>query len=145
MTQLVQWEPFMRDLTLSKRFGRGLNPVSPSEQPLFGSWAPAIDIYDAGDEIMLLAELPGMSKDDIDIRIENNVFTLTGARKPDPEIEQGRAYRAERAYGTFTRSFTLPTVVDINEVKATYENGILRVRLPKAEQARPRQIQVGVS
>jgi HSP20 family protein len=94
---------------------------------------------------VLKAELPGVDPKDVDIRIENNVLTISGERKFDSEVKKENYHRVERAYGTFTRSFTLPTMVDSGAVKAEFKDGVLRVTLPKREEAKPKQIQINVA
>ena len=110
-----------------------------------GAWAPAVDIYEKGTDVVLKAELPGLDPKDVDIRIENNVLTLKGERKIEDEIKQENYHRVERAYGGFTRSFTLPSTVDTTNVKADYKDGVLRITLPKREEAKPKQIQVDIT
>jgi HSP20 family protein len=117
---------------------------SEDDWALGGSWAPVVDIYEQGGDIVLKAELPGVDPKDTDIRIENNTLTLRGERKLDNEIKRESYHRVERAYGAFSRSFTLPSVVDTEKIKAEYRDGVLRVILPKREEAKPKQITVTV-
>jgi len=107
-----------------------------------GAWAPSVDIYENKDQIVLEAELPGMKQEDFDLTIENNVITLRGERRFEKTDESDNYHRVERSYGTFTRSFTLPQTVSADEAKAEYNNGVLRVTLPKREEAKSRRIQV---
>jgi HSP20 family protein len=107
-----------------------------------GAWAPSVDIYENKDQIVLEAELPGMQQEDFDLTIENNVITLRGERRFEKTDESDNYHRVERSYGTFTRSFTLPQTVSADEAKAEYNNGVLRVTLPKREEAKSRRIQV---
>ena len=93
---------------------------------------------------MLKAEVPGVDPKDVDILVENNVLTLRGERKFDEDVKKESYHRVERSYGTFTRSFTLPNVVDTDKIKAEHKDGVLRVTLPKKEEAKPRQIQISV-
>jgi HSP20 family protein len=106
------------------------------------TWTPAVDIYDTDDALVLKAELPGVSKDDVSIEIHNNTLILRGERKHEAEVKEGDYYRAERAYGTFQRSFVLPTLVDQDKVQATYTDGVLELRLPKSEAAKPKRIAI---
>jgi HSP20 family protein len=106
------------------------------------TWTPAVDIYDTDDALVLKAELPGVSKDDVSIEIYNNTLILRGERKHEAEVKEGDYYRAERAYGTFQRSFVLPTMVDQDKVQATYTDGVLELRLPKSEAAKPKRIAI---
>ena len=108
---------------------------------LFTGWSPALDLYESGDHFVAVVELPGMRREDIDISLQDGTLTISGERKR--ESNNGKtAQRTERYVGTFRRSIGLPTGVDPSKVSATYEDGILKVTLPKAEEAKPKQIQV---
>ena len=109
---------------------------------LFTGWSPALDLYQSSDHFLAVVELPGMRKEDIDISLHDGTLTISGERKRDSDKNGETAQRTERYVGTFRRSISLPTRVDANKVSATYEDGILRVTLPKAEEAKPKQIQV---
>ncbi len=108
---------------------------------LFTGWSPALDLYESGDHFVAVAELPGMRKEDIDISLHDGTLTISGERKRESANSE-TAQRTERYVGTFRRSITLPTRVDAGKVSATYQDGILKVTLPKAEEAKPKQIQV---
>ena len=111
-----------------------------------GTWLPPVDIYEtASHEIVLKAEAPGLKREDIDLTVENNTLTIRGERRKDEAISEDRYHRVERAFGPFSRSFTLPTTVDADRVRAEYRDGVLTVTLPMREEARPRQIQVNVT
>lgn len=106
-------------------------------------WMPAVDIYETeGHEIVLKAELPDMKREDIELTFENSVLTLKGERKPEADVRREQYQRVERHYGTFSRSFTLPATVDAAGIKAGYKDGILTIRLPQREEAKPKQITV---
>lgn len=146
---IVRWEPFRDLLTLQDRMNRlfdesyrGGTRGADDDWALGGSWAPAVDIYEQNGNIELKAELPGIDPKDVDIRVENNVLTLRGERRLDNEVKRESYHRVERAYGAFSRSFTLPTVVDTEKILAEYKDGVLRLVLPKKEEAKPRQIQI---
>jgi HSP20 family protein len=110
-----------------------------------GAWMPAVDIYESGDrEIVIKADLPGLRREDIDLTVENNTLTVRGERKPDEGVSDGQIHRGERVFGTCSRSFTLPNTVDPGRVKADYRDGVLTVRLPRRDEAKPRQIAVDV-
>ena len=146
---IVRWEPFRDLLNLQDRMNRLFDESyrargGEDDWALGGSWAPAVDIYEHENNIVLKAELPGMDPKDVDIRLENNTLTLRGERKLDNEVKKENYHRVERSYGTFTRSFTLPNVVDQGNIKAEFKDGVLRVILPKREEAKPKQIQIGV-
>jgi HSP20 family protein len=148
---IVRWEPF-RDLQavqdrLNRVFDdafRGTPRGNDDEWALGGSWAPSVDIFEHEGNLVLKAELPGVDPKDVDVRVENNVLTLRGERKFESEVKRDKYHRVERAYGTFSRSFTLPNVVDTEKIKAEYKDGVLQVTLPQREEAKPKQIQVSV-
>ena len=148
---IVRWEPFRDLLSLQERMNRLFDDSfrgargSDEDWALGGSWAPAVDIYEQDGNIVLKAELPGIDPKDVDVRVENNTLTLRGERKHDQEVKKENYHRVERTYGTFTRSFTLPNVVDTNNIKADYRDGVLRMTLPKREEAKPKQISISVT
>ena len=111
---------------------------------LFSGWTPALDLYQNNDNVIAVVELPGMRKDDIEISLHDGMLTIAGERKTETQGGE-KAERSERYIGKFRRSITLPTRVDANKVSATYKDGILTVTLSKAEEAKPKQIQVNVS
>ena len=112
---------------------------------LTSSWLPACDVFEDKDAVKIVAEIPGVAAEDVKISLENNLLTLRGEKKQQAEEKNERVHRYERSYGTFERSFTLPATVDASNINASYEHGVLAVTLPKAEKARPRQIEVQVA
>jgi HSP20 family protein len=151
---IVRWEPFRDLVSLQERMNRlfdesfrGATTRGPSDEDwaLGGSWAPAVDILEHEGNIVLKAELPGVEPKDVDIRVENNVLSLRGERKFDTEVKKESYHRVERAYGAFSRSFTLPTTVDTEHIQAEFKDGVLRVTLPKREEAKPKQISISVA
>ena len=111
-----------------------------------GAWVQPVDIYDSGKhELVIKAELPDVNREDITLRVENHTLTISGQKKMESEVKEEQYHRVERAYGNFSRSFTLPQTVDTNAIGAEYKNGVLIVRLPLREEAKPKQIQVKVS
>jgi HSP20 family protein len=143
---LVVREPFWKEFsTLSTRLNRLLDTPREDQSDYLGSWSPVVDIYDKGGEVVIHAELPGMKKEDIDIRVENNVLTIRGKKERKEEVKEDGYFRSERAYGSFSRSFSLPTSVDVKKIAAEYKDGVLTLNLPKADEAKPRQIEVKVS
>ena len=114
------------------------------QSQLFSGWTPALDLYQNNDNVVAIVELPGMRKEEIEISLQDGMLTIAGERKAEGDQDNG-ATRTERFTGKFRRSITLPSRVDANKVTATYKDGILTVTLPKAEEAKPKQIQVNVS
>ena len=114
------------------------SPVSGSS----AGWAPPLDVYESADHVTVQVELAGLKKEDFDLSLEDDVLTISGERKSQAETKEGESYRRERAYGSFRRSVTLPAAVKPDAVTASYQDGILTVTLPKAEEAKPRKIQV---
>jgi HSP20 family protein len=117
-------------------------PYSDGGSDVFNTWAPALDVYEDKDNLTVRAELPGLKKEDIDISLHENTITISGERKHEKKYEATNTSRRERFFGRFTRSLMLPKQVKADQVKASYKDGILTVTLPKAEEAKPRQIQV---
>lgn len=109
------------------------------------SWAPAVDIYDNKNNLVIKADLPGMMQKDIDVSVEDDVLRIKGEKKEEHEEKRDNFFRLERAYGYFERSFTLPANVDATKVKAAYKDGVLELTLPKKEEAKPKQIKVDVN
>src|SRR5713101_1366202 len=143
---IVRYDPF-RDLrTLQQEVNRlftGNLPRSFEDEGIAGgSWSPSVDIYENKDQIVLEAELPGMNREDFDLSVENNTITLRGERRFEKKEETDNYHRVERAYGNFTRSFTLPNTVTAEGATADYRNGVLRVVLPKREDTKARRIEI---
>jgi HSP20 family protein len=144
---IVRFDPFREVAILQDRMNRLFGEAYRREDDLLsrGTWVPAVDIYQDGKEALVLkAELPDMTREDIHLSVENNMLTLSGERKPPADVAQEQYHRIERAYGTFSRSFSLPPTVDAVKIVAEYKNGVLTVRLPMREEARPRAIDVQV-
>jgi HSP20 family protein len=147
---IVRFDPF-RDLAsmqdrINRIFGDAYLRNDTDDDVLNrGDWRPPVDIYENDKhEIVLRAELPGLKREDLDIRVENNTLTLRGERKRDTEVKQESYHRVERVYGAFSRSFSLPTTVNTEQVTAAFVDGVLTITLPMREEAKPRQIQVQV-
>ena len=142
---LVVRDPFWKEFNaLSNRFNRMFDAQREDNPDSLGSWNPSVDIYDKGSAVVIHAELPGMKKEDIEVHVENNVLTIRGNKERKEEVKEDGYFRTERTYGTFSRSFSLPTTVDVSKIVAEYKEGILTLSLPKEEQAKPRQIAVSV-
>jgi HSP20 family protein len=137
-------------LTTTNRINRMLNDIfadfdDASRNGHAASWVPAVDVLEQADAIRIAAELPGVKPEDVKISVEGTVLTLHGTKQQVAEEETERVHRYERTYGSFARTFTLPRTVDTAQIKAGYDNGVLTITLPKAEQAKPRQIAVEVA
>ena len=146
---ITRYDPF-RDLRtlqdeVNRLFSTNLSGSFGDEGIARGAWTPNVDIYENKDQIVLEAELPGMKQDDFDLSIENNVITLRGERKFEKTDETDSYHRVERSYGAFTRSFTLPQTVSAEGATAEYNNGVLRVTLPKREETKARRIQISAT
>jgi HSP20 family protein len=144
---LARWTPmgnlqsFQDEMNrLFNQFFRGGN----GEEAGWGlrTWTPPVDIYETDDALVLKAELPGVSKDDVSVEVHQNTLILRGQRKHEAEVKEEHYHRVERAYGTFQRSFVLPTLVDQDKVQATYKDGVLELHLPKSEAAKPKRIAI---
>ncbi len=143
---LVVRDPFLRDFTgLTSRFNHFFDRPRESNVDYLGAWNPAVDIFDKGAEVVLHAELPGIKKEDIDVHVENNVLTIRGKKERKEEAKEEGYYRTERSYGSFSRSFSLASSVDVTKIGAEYKDGVLTLSLPKSEEAKPRQIDVKVA
>lgn len=142
------WSPFRQLSTLrdeiDRLFESPLRAVTSDSQQLLNGWLPAVDFYDERDHFVLKAELPGMKKEDINISLHGDVLALSGERKEEKKMTGAGTCRAERFLGKFQRTFTLPAAVDAGKVQAAYQDGILTVTLPKAEEAKPKPIEVKV-
>ena len=140
---LVRWNP-ARELA-SMEIDR-LNHMLTDFYGTGRSWMPAVDIFETTEhEYVLKAELPDMKRDDIHVTFENGVLTLTGERKVEFDADQGTCHRSERGHGRFSRAFTLPATVDAQRINASYKDGVLTIRVPQREEAKPRQINVDVN
>jgi HSP20 family protein len=116
-----------------------------ADENLFPSvWTPAVDVAEHDDEYLVKVELPGVAKDDVKITMQENILTVRGEKKQEKETKESDYHRVERSYGSFQRSFTLPTTVKNDKIEAAYKDGILTITLPKAEEAKPKQIDVKV-
>ena len=143
---VTRWEPLKDLMALQERmnklfdetFSRGAQDVDA------GTWSPAVDIMEQGDEIIIKMEIAEVEQKEIDIKVEGNALTIRGERKLEEGTKQEDYLRLERPYGTFSRSFSLPTTVDHEKVKASHNDGILRIVLPKKEETKPKQIKVEV-
>jgi HSP20 family protein len=142
-----RWEqPFRGATTLQEQINRVFGDVvgRTGEESNLTSWAPAVDIYETEHELVVKADLPDVSPQDLDIQVENNILTIRGERKFETKVNEDNYLRVERTYGSFSRSFQLANSVNPEAIKADYQNGVLTLTIPKREEAKPKQIKVSV-
>src|SRR6201987_6479220 len=147
MRTINRWEqPFRGAKTLQEQINRVFGDVvgRTGEESNLTPWAPEVDIYETENELVVKADLPDVNPQDLDIRVENNILTIRGERKFENKVSEENYLRVERAYGPFSRSFSLANSVKSEEIKAQYQNGVLTLSIPKREEAKPKQIKVNV-
>ena len=146
---LVRWDPFRQmQETMNRMLDRGVGYPRYDrydEVPVLASWSPAVDVHEQEGHIVLTAELPGVPLEDINISVENNLLTISGERRVEKQQEDGSYHWRERAWGSFRRTFTLPSTVDRDAISAGYKDGVLTVRVPQREEAKPKQIAVSAA
>jgi HSP20 family protein len=144
-TAISRFGPF-RTHPLQEQLNRLFNEAfeRSSEESSITTWAPAVDIYETGHGLVVKADLPDVKPEDLDIRVENNILTIRGERKFEKKVNETNYLRVERAYGSFSRSFSLANTVNSEAIKAEYKNGVLTLAIPKKEEAKPKQIKVNV-
>ena len=145
---IVRWEPLREFSTLQNEMNRLFNTVFDAPSAGNGGstlrrWMPAMDLVETGDHFVLRADLPGLSEDDVKIEFEDGTLTVSGERKAEHESKAEGYYRVERAFGSFSRSLTLPQGIDPEAVAAHFDRGVLEVRIPKPEARKPRRIEIG--
>ena len=143
---IIRWDPFRDMVTLKERMNRLFEdyyPARKEERDMVAStWAPAVDIYETENELVLSAELPGIEDEDIEIKVEDNTLTLKGQRKFEKETKEENYHRIERSYGSFMRSFTLPAYIDQDKIEAQHDQGVLKITMPKKMESKPRNVMV---
>jgi HSP20 family protein len=147
LVTIVRWEPFRELSSLQTEMNRLFNAAF-GDMPNSGTggsrrWIPAMDLLETDDDFVLRADLPGMTESDVNIELEDNVLTVSGERKTEHEDRREGFHRLERAFGSFSRSLTLPKGIDPEAVNASFNQGVLEVRVPKPEQRKPRRISIG--
>jgi HSP20 family protein len=144
---IVRWEPFRELATIQNEMNRLFNTAFDAPPGGNGGtarrWVPAMDLVETDDHFVLRADLPGLSQDDVNIEVEDRVLTVSGERRAEHESKSEGYHRVERAYGAFSRSLTLPEGIDADAVEATFDRGVLEVRIPKPEQRKPRKVSIG--
>ncbi|HEX3033508.1 MAG TPA: Hsp20/alpha crystallin family protein [Thermodesulfobacteriota bacterium] len=147
---ITRWDPWREFSTLQERINRMFDDTmrgsSPGEREEMerGTWAPAVDIHETEDSYGVKVDLPGVKREDIHIDLKDSTLTLKGEKKFEEKVSRDNYLRVERAYGTFVRSFTLPHNIDVEKINAKYKDGVLELTLPKKEEAKPKQIKVGI-
>jgi HSP20 family protein len=145
---ITRFDPFREFTTLQDRMNRLFGDVYLRDEEMTsrGNWVPSVDIYETtGRDLVIKAELPDINREDVEVTVENNTLTLKGHRNFPTDVKEEQFRRIERRYGEFVRSFTLPNTVDATKVSAEYKNGVLTVKLPFREEAKPRTINVEVA
>lgn len=144
---MSRWEPFRGLSTLQEQLNRAFEDFSGrgNNESALTSWAPPVDIYETEHELVVKADLPDIDEKDLDIRVENNVLTIRGERKFEKKVNEENFLRVERAYGAFSRSFSLANSVNTEAIQASYRNGVLTLTIPKRDEAKPKQIKVNVN
>ncbi|HUX28785.1 MAG TPA: Hsp20/alpha crystallin family protein [Terracidiphilus sp.] len=142
---ITRWDPFREVVALQNRVNSLFHNLGEGDSPLAAaSFVPAVDIYEDTEKLVLKLEIPGIDEKDLDVRVENGTLTVKGERKFETEEKEKNFHRIERSYGSFYRAFSLPTTVDWDHVKATYNAGVLKLELAKKPEAQPKQIKVSV-
>ena len=147
MNSIIRWDPFRNISTLQDQVNRLFESSfqGKADNSELTVWAPAVDIYETENELVLKADLPDINEKDLDVRVENNMLTIRGERKFEEKVKEDNYLRVERSYGSFSRSFSLPTTVNTEAIKAQYTNGVLTVELPKRAESKPKQVKVNVT
>jgi HSP20 family protein len=147
MTMITRWDPFRELNTITDRMNRLFQDTygtQSREEGLTSSFVPAVDIYEDEHHVTVKMEVPGIDQKDIDVRLENNTLTVRGERNFDKDEKEENFHRIERRYGSFYRAFTLPNTLDAEKVQADYDNGVLKIRMAKKAEAKPKQIKVNI-
>lgn len=143
---IIRWDPFKDMVTLREKMNRLFEDVftgqSEDKELAASSWAPAVDIFETENDLVMTAEVPGIDEKDIEIKIEDNTLILKGARKFEKETKEENYHRIERSYGSFYRAFTLPNSIDPERIQAEHENGVLKITMPKRTELKPRKVKI---
>jgi HSP20 family protein len=148
MTTIVRWDPFREMGTLQGRMNRLYDEVwgrdRREDESVTGNWMPSVDVKETKDALQISTELAGIDPKDVEVTVENGILTLKGSRNFEKAVDGESYHRVERAYGSFERSFTLPTNVDPEKIQGTYKHGVLQLSLPKREEAKPKSIAIKI-
>jgi HSP20 family protein len=143
MATLVRWEPFREVTALHNEMSRLLSVLESNGRTQPQAWAPAVDVWETDDELVYAFDLPGVSKDKVSVEVEDNALSVRAERERTDEVSNERFYRFERRFGSFERTIGLPQGVSEDSIKADFKDGVLEVHVPKPQQAKPRQIEIG--
>ena len=143
---IIRWDPFRDMVTLREKMNRLFEDVFTGQREgkelVASTWAPAVDIFETENDLVMTAEVPGIDEKDIEIKIEDNTLILKGARKFEKETKEENYHRIERSYGSFYRAFTLPNSIDPEKIQAEHENGVLKITMPKRTELKPRKVKI---
>jgi len=143
---IIRWDPFKDLVTLREKMNRLFEEAftgrGEEKDLVSGTWTPSVDIYETENSLVLTAEVPGIKEDDVEIKIEDNTLILQGERKFEKETKEESYHRIERSYGSFYRSFTLPSSIDQDKIQAEHENGVLRITMPKRPELKQKKVKV---
>ncbi|MBN1940458.1 MAG: Hsp20/alpha crystallin family protein [Candidatus Aminicenantes bacterium] len=143
---IIRWDPFRDVVTLREKMNRlfedSLAQKGEDKDMISSNWAPAVDIYETANELVLTAEIPGIEEKDIEIKVEDNTLTLKGERKFEKETKEENFHRIERSYGSFFRAFSLPNSIDPEKILAEHENGVLKIVMPKRQELKPKTVKI---
>jgi HSP20 family protein len=147
MNHMIRWDRFRKPSSLQDQVNRLFESTFPAngDTSALTSWAPAVDIYETENEVVIKADLPDVNEHELDVRVENNMLTIRGERKFEQKVNEDNYLRIERTYGSFSRSFSLPNTVNTEAIKAEYKNGVLTLELPKRAESKPKQVKVSVA
>jgi HSP20 family protein len=147
MSAITRRDPFLSLSNWQDQVSRMFESAFPgySEGSALTAWAPAVDIYETENELVLKADLPDVNEKDLDVRVENNMLTIRGERKFEQKVKEENYLRIERTYGSFSRSFSLPNTVSTESIKAEYKNGVLTVEMPKRAESKPKQVKINIT
>lgn len=147
MNNITRRDPFRNVSSLQEQVNRLFESSfsHQGDQSTLTAWAPAVDVYETENELVIKADLPEISEKDLDVRVENNTMTIRGERKFEQKVREDNYLRMERAYGSFSRSFSLPNTVNTEQIQAEYKDGVLTVTLPKRAESKPKQVKISVT
>jgi HSP20 family protein len=145
---IIRWRPYGAAALLKDRINGMFHDAFPhsgeDEDFVLSSWKPVVDIYDKAGSIIIHAELPGVTKDNVTIEVKENILTLKGERVEVKEVSEDKYFRKERSFGSFYRAFTLPSTINPDNIKATFKDGVLKIEIPKPEEQTPKQIKIEI-